>query len=32
MTDQNVPQLILTPLKSALIAGHAQRVQVLVRI
>lgn len=28
----NVPQIILTPLKSALIAGHAQRVQVLVRI
>lgn len=26
------PRIILTPLKSALIAGHAQRVQVLVRI
>lgn len=32
MTDQNTPELILTPLKSAIIAGHAQRVQVLVRI
>ncbi len=28
----NTPRIILTPLKSALIAGHAQRLQVLVRI
>jgi Ca-activated chloride channel homolog len=26
------PEIILTPLKSALIAGHAQRLQVLIRI
>ncbi len=31
-TGNTAPQIILTPLKSALIAGHAQRVQVLVRI
>ena len=31
-TTDNAPRIILTPLKSALIAGHAQRVQVLVRI
>ncbi len=31
-TGNSSPQIILTPLKSALIAGHAQRVQVLVRI
>lgn len=32
MSEQNTPRLLLTPLKSALIADHAQRVRVLVRI
>lgn len=31
-TNDNTPSVLLQPLKSALIAGHDQRVQVLVRI
>ncbi len=31
-TPSAAPRIILTPLKTALIAGHAQRLQVLVRI